>query len=172
MDFATSITAEGKVKVALARGEKLPDGYLVDGHGWPTSDPAAYYSEPKGAILPVAGHKGYALAVFADLLAGGLTGGLCSQANLDRVANGMLGLFLDPQAFAGTEAYNIQAEGLAAWLKSSKPREGFDEVLLPGEPETRTAAIRARNGIPVEDETWNKLRTLARELALPAEMTL
>lgn len=166
MDFATSITAEGKVKVALARGECLPEGYLVDGHGRPTTDPAVYYSEPKGAILPVAAHKGYALAVFADLLAGGLTGGLCSQANLDQVANGMLALFLDPEAFAGADAYNTQAGGLAEWLKSSKPREGFKEVLLPGEPESRTAERRTREGIPVEDETWNKMLTLARELEI------
>ncbi|MCC6581144.1 MAG: Ldh family oxidoreductase [Phycisphaeraceae bacterium] len=166
MDFATSITAEGKVKLALARGEQLPAGYLVDGRGKPTTDPATYYGDPKGAILPVAGHKGYSLAVFADIFAGAIAGGCCSHANIDQVANGWFALFIDPRAFSGQDFYNDQVSKLAAWLKASKPREGFDEVLLPGEPEQRTHLAREKQGIPVEDDTWSKLQHIAEELGV------
>lgn len=166
MDIATSITAEGKVKLALARGEQLPEGYLVDGHGKPTTDPAAYYDDPKGAILPVAGHKGYALAVFADILAGAVGGGSCSHADVDQVANGWFAVFIDPAAFCGQDFYDDQVSSLAAWLKSANPREGFDEVLLPGEPETRMQAEREANGIPIEPDTWSKLTAIADTLGV------
>jgi len=166
MDFATSITAEGKVKLALARGEQLPEGYLVDGHGEPTTDPATYYAEPKGAILPVAGHKGYALAVFADILAGAIGGGCCSHANLDQVANGWFALFIDPAAFSGQDFYDDQVGRLAGWLKDAKPRAGFDEVLLPGEPEERAQEQREADGIPIESDTWSKLADIAATLGV------
>ncbi|CAN5454136.1 malate/lactate/ureidoglycolate dehydrogenase [soil metagenome] len=166
MDFATSITAEGKVKLALARNEQLPEGYLVDGYGEPTTDPATYYAEPKGAILPVASHKGYALAVFADILAGAVGGGSCSHANLDQVANGWFAVFVDPAAFSGQDFYDDQVDKLAGWLKDSKPRAGFDEVLLPGEPEDRIQAQRKANGIPIEADTWTKLTGLASSLGI------
>lgn len=170
MDFATSITAEGKVKLALARGEQLPEGYLVDGHGAPTTDPATYYAEPKGAILPVAAHKGYALAVFADIFAGAIAGGSCSHADRDQVANGWFALFIDPAAFSGEAFYADQVSQLAAWLKSSKPREGFDKVRLPGEPEQQAHEQRAAEGIPIEHDTWEKLCEISQELqvAIPA----
>lgn len=164
MDFATSITAEGKVKLALARNETLPEGYLVDGYGQPTTDPATYYAEPKGAILPVAAHKGYALAVFADIFAGAVGGGCCSHANLDQVANGWFAVFVDPAAFSGQDFYDDQVGKLTNWLKDSKPRAGFDEVLLPGEPEDRTQREREAQGIPIETDTWSKLECLANEL--------
>jgi len=166
MDFATSITAEGKVKLALARNEQLPEGYLVDGHGQPTTDPATYYAEPKGAILPVAAHKGYALAVFADILAGAVGGGSCSHANLDQVANGWFAVFVDPAAFSGQDFYDDQVGRLADWLKASKPRAGFQEVLLPGEPEERTQADREARGIPIETDTWSTLENLAIALGV------
>jgi len=164
MDFATSITAEGKVKLALARGEQLPDGYLVDGYGKPTNDPATYYAEPKGAILPVAGHKGYMLALFADIFAGAVGGGACSHLNIDQIANGWFAVFLDPDAFSGQDFYDDQVSQLTDWLKASKPRQGFDEVLLPGEPEQRTEQTRSCEGITIEDDTWAKLSQIAKSL--------
>lgn len=166
MDFATSATAEGKVKLALARGEQLPEGQLVDGQGRPTTDPAAYYAEPRGAILPFGGHKGYALAVLADVLAGAVGGGCCSHAGCERVANGWFALLVDPDAFSGRAFYDEQVASLAAWLRESRPRDGFGEVLLPGEPEDRTQAGREAAGIPVEAATWQRLAALADALGV------
>src|SRR5882762_6473652 len=75
LDYATSAIAVGKVKVALARGEPVPNGTLIDAEGVPTVDPGALFDSMKGALLPFAQHKGYALAVICELLGGMLSGG-------------------------------------------------------------------------------------------------
>ena len=166
MDIATCMTAEGKVKVARARGERVPEGCLVDGQGEPTTDPEAYYGDPPGAILPIAGHKGYALAVFADIFAGAIAGGSCSHANVGQIANGWFAVFVDPAAFCGQDFYDGQVRGLVEWIKSCPTREGHDEVLLPGEPEVRAETRRARRGIPIESATWKKLTGIADSLGV------
>ena len=166
MDMATSATAEGKVKVARARGEKLPEGYLVDGQCQPTTEPEDYYADPPGAILPVAGHKGYALAVFADIFAGAISGGSCSREGVTQIANGWFAVFVDPAAFCGQDVYDDQVGNLVRWVKSSATREGFDEVLMPGEPEARTLAERSRTGIPIETDTWAKIVSIAEDLGV------
>ena len=70
LDMSTCTIAEGKIKVAFNRGTTVPDGCLLDGAGYPTNDPKAFYANPAGAILPVGGHKGYGLSVIAEVLAG------------------------------------------------------------------------------------------------------
>lgn len=172
MDIATCTIAEGKVKVALNKQQQVPEGCLINGQGDPTTDPKEYYGDPKGAILPVAGHKGYALALFADILAGAIAGGSCSHTNEDQIANGWFAIFMDPKAFAGRDFYNQQLTDLRSWIKSCPPAKGVDEVLLPGEPETRTAAQRKETGIPIESNTWDQLRAIAAKLNVPEPETL
>jgi uncharacterized oxidoreductase len=172
MDIATCTVAEGKVKVARAKGEQVPPGCIIDGHGEPTTDPQKYYTEPKGAILPVAAHKGYSLALFADILAGAIAGGSCSHANVDKIANGWFAIFVDPQAFAGRAFYDEQVTSLQGWIKSCPTVKGVDEVLLPGEPEVRTQAKRSQTGIPIESGTWDKLLDIAAVYNIGEPQTL
>lgn len=75
LDFSTSYYAVGKLRVARNRGELLPDPAVIAADGTPTRDPNAYFGPPEGAMIPFGGHKGYALNVFTDLLAGMLSGG-------------------------------------------------------------------------------------------------
>ena len=160
MDISTCSIAEGKVKVALAKGEQVPAGCLIDGQGEPTTDPQQFYAKPKGAILPVGQHKGYALALLADILAGAIAGGSCSRASVDKIANGWFAIFVDPQAFAGRTFYDEQLSGLRSWIKSCPTVIGVEEVLLPGEPENRMAKQRSETGIPIESSTWDKLQNI------------
>src|SRR5215475_10310619 len=74
LDMATSAVAMGKIRVARNEGKPAPEGVLIDQSGRPTRDPSVMYSDPHGALLPFGGHKGYALAVVAELLAGALSG--------------------------------------------------------------------------------------------------
>lgn len=173
LDFATSTIAEGKLKVARAKGEPVPEGCFVDGGGALATDPEAYYADPPGALLPFGEHKGFALSLFADLLAGALSGAGCSKGEA-RIANAMLAVFLDPAALAGEAFFLGEAGALAARVKACPPRQGFDEVLLPGEPEERAFAVRARDGVPIEDATWARLVEIgrARGVAAPAVRTL
>jgi LDH2 family malate/lactate/ureidoglycolate dehydrogenase len=70
---------------------------------------------------------------------------------------------VDPGAFGSRQAYSEAADELLGQIKSVRPARGFDEVLLPGEPERRARAARA-DGVPVDDVTWGKLRELHRTI--------
>jgi LDH2 family malate/lactate/ureidoglycolate dehydrogenase len=72
VDFATSVLAEGKLKVALADGAAVTPGAIIDADGNPTEDPADFYAG--GSLLSAQGHKGYGLAVAIEALGGALSG--------------------------------------------------------------------------------------------------
>ena len=169
MDMATCSIAEGKIKVARAAGKSLPPGCIINSEGRPSTDPEDYYSDPPGALLPMAGHKGFALALVADIFAGALSGAGCSSGNTDRVANALFMILVDPDRFCGRDFYLEQVNNLANWVKSSKLMEGFDEILLPGDPEATTHQKRREDGIPIDDVLWQKIREIAsaKDLAIP-----
>ncbi len=170
MDIATSSVAAGKVQVAVARGESLAPGHLVDGAGQPSTDPRAYGDRSQetgtpGALLPFGGHKGYSLAMFCEVLAGALTGAGCSRMGVERVANGFLALFLDPAAFCGEDFYRAELGALIPHVKSSRLMAGHDEILYPGEPEARAEAERGE-AVAIEPSTWERTANTARELGV------
>jgi uncharacterized oxidoreductase len=80
-----------------------------------------------------------------------------------------MAFLLDPSAFCGTEFYGSEIEALGRFVKSSKLMSGFDEILLPGEPEAREAGRRKAEGIPIDAITWKKICDIAaaREVAIP-----
>lgn len=162
MDFATSTIAEGKMKVARAKGEAVPPGCFVNAQGEMATDPEEYYADPPGALLPFGGHKGYSLSLFADILAGALSGAGCSKGEA-RVANAMLAVFLDPKAFAGEAFFQQETEALVRRVKDCPTMSGVDEILVPGEPEAKTYAERIQSGVTIEDSTWARLTNLAHE---------
>jgi len=111
-----------------------------------------------GAILPLAGHKGYGLAVLCEILAGALTGGGCSNpANAGRLANGMLSIILDPLVFQRDTEFAAEIERFIAWVKSSETVTADGEILMPGEIEERTKASRLRDGIDLDATTWSQM---------------
>lgn len=169
MDLSTCVIAEGKIKVALNKGVEVPENAIIDGHGNPTRDPNAFYADPVGAILPIAGHKGYALSVVCEVLAGALSGGHCSHPdnpNAKGVTNGMFTLLLDPAKFVGGSAYAEEMERFVKWVKASPPITPGGEILMPGDPESRTKADRLANGLPLDDKTWNQLLDTAGQVGL------
>jgi len=169
MDMSTCKVAEGKIKVARNKGESLAPGLFVNGQGEPSTDPEEYYANPPGAILPMSGHKGFALSLFCEVFAGALTGAGCSKSGVSRVANGFMAFLLDPAAFCGTDFYTTEIEALGRFIKSSRLMTGFDEILLPGEPEAREQSRRADTGIRIDDTTWQKICTIAtqKNVAIP-----
>jgi uncharacterized oxidoreductase len=168
LDITTSVVPEGKVRVALNRGDLLPEGAMVDAEGRPSRDPAAYYGPPAGALLPIAGHKGAGLCMMLDLLAGALTGGGCSDPRVDGKGNNMLALLIAPDRLAGGEALAGEARDLALWMKSAAPLTPGDEILVPGEREARLDAERRARGVPLDSETLRQLATAAAALGVSA----
>lgn len=169
MDLATCTIAGGKVAVSHEKGTEIPLGSIVDSRGELTTDPAAFGSDPPGALLPMAGHKGYALALFAEIFAGALSGAGCSKDGVKRIANGWFALFLDPQQFCESSLYEAEVGKLMSWVKSSKPMKGFEEVLLPGEPEEQSLVERSCKGIEIPQSTWDKITaiSLRKNVSLP-----
>jgi len=146
MDMATSTIAMNKARVLAATGQPAPPGALIDAAGHPTNDPAALFTDPPGALLPFGGHKGYALGLAAELLAGVLSGGGTIQPAHKRSAaakNNMFALIIDPRVSLDTTWQSEEVEAFTAYLKSARAQPGADAVQYPGEYE---AANRERQG--------------------------
>lgn len=157
LDISTCSIAEGKIRVAFNKGVNVPEGSIIDSQGQPTIDPKVFYADPPGAILPFGGHKGYALGMITELLAGVLTGGGCSATGVKRLSNGMLSIYVDPKALVAEEAYTAEIARYIDFVKSSRTVTPGGEILMPGEPEQRTRAARTAQGIDLDETTWGQL---------------
>jgi len=166
LDMTTSVVAEGKVRVRRRRGEKVPEGWVVDAEGRPTEDPEAFYGPPRGGILPFggrAGYKGYGLSVVVEILGGALSGAGCAGRSA-RNGNGALLMVVNVAAFVPLEEFCREVDDFVAFVKSSPTASGWDEILVPGEIEARHRQRRAREGIFVEDETWEQIAAWGRRV--------
>lgn len=167
LDFATSLVALGKVRVALNKGERLPEGTLIDASGQGTTDPSVMYTEPRGAILPFGLHKGYGLAFLCELLAGAFTGGGTVSTvpyQTDRITNNMLSIFIDPAQLPGAAGLEAQVAAAIDHVKASPPADPELPVLVAGEPELAHRARRLAEGIPIDPATWEQLLQAARSV--------
>ena len=169
LDMATSGVAMGKVSVARLAGRQMPEGYLIDPRGAPTTDPEVMFREPRGALLSFGAHKGYALAVLAELLAGGLSGGGTIQPENPRrggIVNNMFGIVVDPARLAGTDWLRREVDGFLGYVKASPPADPAKPVLVPGDPERLSRAERRRDGIPLDAGTWSQLLEAGETMGL------
>jgi len=172
LDFATSLVALGKVRVAMNKGEQMPEGVLLDAAGRATTDPKVMYQEPRGAILPFGLHKGYGLAFVCELLAGALTGGGTVSTvpyAKDRITNNMLSFVVDPARLPGAAALEAQIAAAIDHVKASPPSDPALPVLVAGEPELASRARRIAEGIPIDPATWEELRGAAAAVGVALE---
>lgn len=170
VDIATTAAAGAKVAQIRQRGEKLPQGFIVDRDGRPTTDPAALLAG--GSHLPFGGHKGYALMLAAEVL-GRIVPGADDVADTLRGGagfrhSGFLFIALRSDLFVAAERYRSRTSELLSRIRASSPADGFSEVLVPGDPEARTREARRSEGIPLTDELWRTLVELAKGNGTPA----
>jgi uncharacterized oxidoreductase len=171
LDMATSAVAAGKVALAVSRGEPIPIGWVVDRDGRPTTDPTQL--RQGGALLPLGGTEGYkgsGLAVIVEILCGLLTGLGFGQEPTGRHNDGCFLACFDVSAFRPLADFKQEVADFARYLKATPPSEGSAGVLYPGEIEFRQEQQRRREGIDVEDATWQKLQALARTYDLTEEL--
>jgi len=169
LDMATSKVADGKLRVAQAKGETLPEGYALDGHGRATRDPGVVWAEPGGAVLPFGEHKGYGLGLAIDILAGALTGGDTLQPDHPRggtITNNLFGLVVDPARLGSVGRFGDEVAAILAYMRDCPPREPGRPVQTAGEPERLAMAARRADGIPIDDGTWASLEAAAREAGI------
>jgi hydroxycarboxylate dehydrogenase B len=172
LDFATTKIAMGKARVAKNKGVPAPEGSVIDPQGRPTRDAAVMFAEPRGALLSMGEHKGSGLAVVCELMAGALTGSWTIQPEHPMrhgIINNMLSIIIDPEVMGERRTLYGEIEALIAWLKASRPRDGFDEILAPGEPERRRRAQRLAEGVDLDPNSWADILDAARAAGVAEE---
>ncbi len=171
LDISNTAVARGKLYLAEKRGDSIPEHWAVDADGAPTTDPASGIG---GAILPMAGHKGYAISVIMDMLSGVLTGGRFGDSIIGPYAPegssgaGHLALAIDVESARGLAEFEADMESLIDGLKSPPGGPGPDGVFYPGEPEALSDAKLRRDGIELPEETAEELREKSRSIGIAA----
>jgi LDH2 family malate/lactate/ureidoglycolate dehydrogenase len=171
VDIANTAVARGKIYLAKNRGEPIPDSWALTADGAPTTDPA---EGVLGVILPMAGHKGYAITFLMDVLSGALTGSAVGTGVHGpyepeaRSGAGHLFLALDPAAFGDRDGYEERVRQLIDEVKGVPLAQGFDEVFYPGEVEDRAEAANvAAGGVVLAEESVADLQELAAQTGVP-----
>jgi len=159
-DFATGMAAGGKIYAAKMAGRPLAAGLCIDAHGNPTTDPDDYFNG--GAILPMAGPKGYGMALVAELLGESILGQAMDGMNWICIA-------VDLSRFRAASAYRRAAEECLAEMRACPPAPGFDRVEIPGEREAQLRCDHLIRGIPVPPATLESLRHLGRRMGVGVE---
>lgn len=175
LDMATSVIAEGKLKVAVNRGTPVPPGDIIDGDGHPSTDARDFYGtgdNPRpGALLPVGGpvggYKGFGLNLAIELLSGALSGAGTAVAG-PRGTNGVWFIAFDLARFVEPGEWREAYAALVAHVQEPPFAPGVEEVLIAGEPERRRMAERLAGGIPLDDETLRQIAATATDLGVPA----
>lgn len=174
LDFATSVVAQGKMRVAHNKGEQVPAGRLIDDQGRPTTDPRYVVIEPLGALMPFGEHKGYGLSLVCELLGGALTGGGTWHRQWQgemQVRNGMLTILIDPARLGTADVFFGETRAFLDWLRQTPIAPGFDRVRTAGEPERESREQRLRDGVPVDSTTWAQIVEAGEKVGIPAART-
>ena len=169
LDMATTTIAAGKARVAFNKGVPVPDGCLIDDDGNPTNDPTGFIRDKTGALKAFGTHKGSGLAIMCEIMATAIAGGQ-GAAHFEQaqhgVMNSMLATVIDISQLGDPAKIRADIEATKAHVKSARPAPGFNEVLVPGEPERRYAEQRRAKGIEVDPQTWADIRSSAASLGI------
>ena len=169
LDIANTGVARGKVYLAKQKGERIPEGWAINSAGAPTTDPAEAI---EGIILPMAQHKGYAIALMMDMLSGVLTGSgygteVAGPYQAERRSRaGHLMVAINIEAMQPLAEFNTRMEALIEQIKSVPLAQGFEEVFYPGEIEAQNHARNQRDGLWLPEDTLHDLRKLAKSYQL------
>ncbi len=166
VDIATSAIAINKARVLAEKGEPAPENSIIDADGQPTTDASTMFGEHPGALLPFGGHKGYALGVVAELLAGVLSGGGTIQPENPRggvATNNLFGLLIHPEMDLGLNWQSAEVEAFLNYLHATPPAPGFDGVQYPGEYEAENRKLAATH-LDIDPNIWRNLEALAVSL--------
>ncbi len=183
LDMSTSAVAANKVKVYSYHDTPLPVGWVVDGAGRPVTDPhrglQLCFDGEVGGLMPLGGgretgsHKGYGLAVMAQLLGSTLAGGSFSPFRAREAGPGApdnIGHFvlaLKPSAFRDGDAFQDEAAAILEALEATPPADPDRPVLVAGTPEFRTRAARMSGGIPLNGAFLDAVREVAAGSGVP-----
>jgi uncharacterized oxidoreductase len=166
-DFSPASATDGKVRMTLNAGKSVPKGWLLDAAGNPTTRPADLYAG--GALLPSAGHKGFALSLLVEIFGGLLAGEGCASIGADP-GNGFFMIAIEPSFFAESR-FGLAVDEVIETIEACPPARGFTRVTVPGRPELETES-RRRSGISIDDHTFHELNREADRLGIALDSLL
>lgn len=175
LDMATTTVTRGKLETYDRLGKELPAGWAVDASGRPASNAGQVLRDMLdrrgGGLLPLGGYKGYGLSVMVDILCSILGDFPFGKSVFDtpessaRVGHCFgavrISAFCDPAQFR----QNI--DRMIDELKASPKAEGFEEILVAGEPEFNACRENLVRGIPLDGKTVSVLKNLSQEFNVP-----
>jgi LDH2 family malate/lactate/ureidoglycolate dehydrogenase len=173
LDIATSVVAAGKVYAMQYLGKPLPEGWVVDGDGLPTTNPNLYPTI--GALMPMAGHKGYGIALLVEILTGVLGGGAFGRDVRSWVIGEPLPvnqshtfIAIDVAAFEPVAEFKQRMDKLIREIRNAPKALGSDRIYLPGEKEWEHREDALANGLDLPKDVRASLHGLAEDLAVKA----
>ena len=176
LDMATTVAAYGKVKAKAARGEMMPEGWMIDREGRPLTDPRR---ANEGFLLPIGGYKGYGLALVVGLIAGTLNGAAMGRDVIDFNADagtptntGQAIVAIDPGAFGEIADFKRAVDRLVRDLHASERLPGVDRIFMPGEQSHAKIQAQRRDGIALPPSLVSTLDRLAEQLEIAPLRTL
>jgi len=175
VDMAATGVARGKIYLARNKNLPIPLGWAISKDGAPTTDPQEAID---GIILPMAEHKGYAIATMVDMLSGVLTGsGFLSNVHspyktAEKSNCGHLMVAMNIEAFQPLAQFNARMEAFISEIKSVPLAKGYDEVFYPGEMEANNDSRNRRDGLSLPEDTLVDLKRIAKETGLEAQLPL
>ncbi|SHE31522.1 Malate/lactate/ureidoglycolate dehydrogenase, LDH2 family [Desulfofundulus australicus DSM 11792] len=170
VDMSSSTVARGNIILAAREGREIPPGWAIDAEGRPTTDPGKAL---EGAVLPVGGAKGYALALAVEVMSGIISGsaygpevGWIYDDSLEPVNIGHSFIAIDISRLMPVETFHERMADMIRGIKAVPLAEGFERIFIPGERRQIKAQARMNEGIPVSDNLLKELNELARELGV------
>jgi LDH2 family malate/lactate/ureidoglycolate dehydrogenase len=173
VDMANTGVARGKIYLARQKRQPIPLGWAIDADGVPTTDPQKAID---GIILPMAEHKGYAIAAMVDMMSGVLTGsGFLSAVHspyktAEKSNCGHLMIAIDIAAFQPLTQFGKRMDEYIAEIKSVPKAQGYDEVFYPGEIEARNDVKHRAEGLTLPQDTLTDIERIAKETGLEAKL--
>ena len=177
-DFATTTAANGKLEILQRKNKPVPNGWVQNSEGGESND--AHELKNGGALLPLgsdrehSSHKGYMLGSIVDIFSGVLSGAnfgpwvppfpayVPMPENLPGKGIGHFFGAMRIDAFRSAEAFKSDMDLWIQRFRNAKPADGFEKVIVPGDPEREIEADRRKNGIILLDEVVNDLQTLGK----------
>lgn len=174
LDIATSVVAASKPISAKSLGQKIPEGWLVDKDGVPTTDPSHYPEE--GALLPMAGHKGYGLALMIEILAAALTGAdmlddvkLWLEKHPGPLSQGHAFIVIDVGKMMPVELFKARIDRMIREIREAPKAKGCDRIYLPGEMEWDNRERALAEGMQLPEHVVDRLVGLSEDIGLDME---
>ncbi|TVR11353.1 MAG: Ldh family oxidoreductase [Salinarimonadaceae bacterium] len=168
-DFGVGAVSVNTIKQAVENGERLAQACILDAQGEITDDPAAFLAGNR-RLLGFGGHKGFAIAVLAEMMAGLVAGGRPHLGDSGAAAvNNLFSIYIDVARLDDEGAYDDRMRALTSWIVSSPPLDEAAPVALPGQRGRAVRGRHERDGIPVSRGLAKALVSAARAAGTETE---